>query len=239
MFSIVSPGSGSVIQWTDPWIRICIKMSRIRNTGFFLSTITTHIGHVFLHARMLTVCLVVRQIISRRWSLSFVSCSPLSGNLFQAGKMESIVTFKHLVQVHVRQQDILPADRGLHRQPLSLQLRSDGGHKGTDTVLAFSLKQCLGSGCLFRIWIFPSGSRFQKILDLDPHKIILVFLPQKIVCKLSEIWSGMFIPDTDFFSSHGSRGLKSTWSRIRNTDLLIWNLTCVIAQFLFKLPMFL
>ncbi len=47
----------------------------------------------------------------------------------------------------------------------------------------------------------------------------LSILTQKIVSKLSEIWSGLFIPDSDpdFFTQPGSRGKKGTRSRIRNT----------------------
>jgi hypothetical protein len=42
-------------------------------------------------------------------------------------------------------------------------------------------------------------SRVKKIPDpdSDPFKIIQVLLTQKIVAKLSEICSGMFIPDPD------------------------------------------
>jgi hypothetical protein len=58
--------------------------------------------------------------------------------------------------------------------------------------------------------------------DLDPHKRIEVFLTQKIVYKLSEISSGMVIPDPDFeflpIQDPGSRSQKGTGSRIRNTD---------------------
>ncbi len=55
-------------------------------------------------------------------------------------------------------------------------------------------------------FIHPPGSRVKKILD--PHQIFSVFLTQKIVSKLWEIWSGMqccgsgmFIPDPDFYPS--------------------------------------
>ncbi len=57
----------------------------------------------------------------------------------------------------------------------------------------------------------PGSKRFQ-VPDLDPHKRIEVFLTQKIVYKLSEISSGMFIPDPDYgfrvFTYPGSRTLK-------------------------------
>ncbi len=52
----------------------------------------------------------------------------------------------------------------------------------------------------------------------------LSILTQKIVSKLSEIWSGSFIPDPDpnilATPDPGSGGQKGTGSRIRNTDLL-------------------
>jgi hypothetical protein len=49
---------------------------------------------------------------------------------------------------------------------------------------------------------FLRGSRVKKIPD--PHQRIKVFLTKKIVCKLSEIWSGMFIPDPDEMNAVGS-----------------------------------
>ncbi len=71
------------------------------------------------------------------------------------------------------------------------------------TLLGLGLRQCCGSG--IRIFFFPSR--------------IQIFLSQKIVSNLSEIWSGFFIPDTDFLPipDPGSRGQKGTGSRIRNT----------------------
>jgi hypothetical protein len=51
-----------------------------------------------------------------------------------------------------------------------------------------------------------------RIPDPDSHRRILVFLTQKFVYKLSEILSGMFIPDPDrgsgswFFTHPGFRG---------------------------------
>ncbi len=61
--------------------------------------------------------------------------------------------------------------------------------------------------CLSRIRIFPS--RIQGQRDSGPRirirrKLFKVFLTQKIVSKLSEIWSGMFIPDPGcwFFYVH-------------------------------------
>ncbi len=64
--------------------------------------------------------------------------------------------------------------------------------------------------------IFHPWSRVKKIPDPDPHKRVLLFLTRKI-SKLSEIWSGMFIPDLNFLpiSELGSRGQKGTGSRIR------------------------
>ncbi len=76
---------------------------------------------------------------------------------------------------------------------------------------------------------FHPGSRVKKfrIPDPDPYQRILVFVTQKIVSKLSEIWSEMFIlyqdPDLDFLPipDPGSRVQKGTGSRsrIRDTDL--------------------
>ncbi len=44
-------------------------------------------------------------------------------------------------------------------------------------------------------------------------------LTQKIVSKLSEIWSGLFIPDPDPILTYpGSRGQKGTGPWIRNTE---------------------
>ncbi len=55
-------------------------------------------------------------------------------------------------------------------------------------------------GCLSRIRIFPSRIS-------DPHST-----PKKIIFKLSEISSGLFIPDPvpDFLPHSGSRGQKGT-----------------------------
>ncbi len=63
-------------------------------------------------------------------------------------------------------------------------------------------------GCLSRIWIFSIP---------DPASKKLSILTQKIVSKLSEIWSGMFLPDPDpwgilIFTHHGSRDQKDTGS---------------------------
>jgi hypothetical protein len=74
-------------------------------------------------------------------------------------------------------------------------------------------------------WIPDPVSRVKKIPDpdSDPHQIIQVFLTQKIVSKLSEICSGMFIrdPDLDFLSilDYVSRiqGYKRPRIRILNT----------------------
>ncbi len=57
----------------------------------------------------------------------------------------------------------------------------------------------------------------------DPLQSILT---QKIFFKLSEIWSGLFMPDPDLgpliFTHPGSRGQKGTGSRIRNTIKIKW-----------------
>jgi hypothetical protein len=88
---------------------------------------------------------------------------------------------------------------------------------------------------------FHPGSR---ILDPGSASKNLSFLPQKIVSILSEIWSGLFLPDPDpdfFYPSRilfflpipdpGSRiqGSKGHRIRIRNTDscLSIFNSFCV------------
>jgi hypothetical protein len=72
----------------------------------------------------------------------------------------------------------------------------------------------------------PGSKRF-RILDLHfPSKNLknLSNFNQKNVSKLSEIWSGMFIPDPEIdflpIPDFGSRGQKGTGSRnlIRKTD---------------------
>ncbi len=77
-----------------------------------------------------------------------------------------------------------------------------------------------GSG----IRIYHPGSRIIKILvpgSGSASKNLNIFNPKKNVSKLSEKWSGMFVPDPDFFpipdSDPVSRGQKITGSRIRNT----------------------
>ncbi len=53
--------------------------------------------------------------------------------------------------------------------------------------------------CLSLVWIFPSRIRLQIFSILDPGSATknLSILTQKIVSKISEIWSGSFIPDPD------------------------------------------
>jgi hypothetical protein len=75
---------------------------------------------------------------------------------------------------------------------------------------------------MLRIRIFPSwipylGSKRFRIPDPHPHRRIQIFLALKTVTKLWEKLSRMFIPDLDFFHHPGSRGQKSTGSRISNT----------------------
>jgi hypothetical protein len=81
-----------------------------------------------------------------------------------------------------------------------------------------------------RIWIFP-------IPDPGSSTKNLSILTQKIVSKLPEIWSGLFIPHPDagsgseFFTHPVFRGQKSTGSRIRigNTarlDCTSWSIHC-------------
>ncbi len=76
------------------------------------------------------------------------------------------------------------------------------------------LHQCCGS----RIFI-QDRNRIFSIPDLGWASKNLSILTQKIVSNLSEIWSGLFIPDPDPDSlpAPGSWGQKSTGSRIRKT----------------------
>jgi hypothetical protein len=76
-------------------------------------------------------------------------------------------------------------------------------------------------GCLSRILSFsipdPGSKRFP-----DPHLHQRIYVFQPIVSKLSKIWSGMFIPDLDFWPipDPGSRDQKGTGSRICNTGCM-------------------
>ncbi len=67
----------------------------------------------------------------------------------------------------------------------------------------------------------PGSKRFRIP---DPRKRIKIFLTQKIVYKLSEIWFGMFIPDPDldFFTHAGSRIQWSKRHQIPDPDPLRW-----------------
>ncbi len=87
--------------------------------------------------------------------------------------------------------------------------------------------QCCGSGIFFPIpdptFFHPrSQTRIFPSRIPDPHQRIKYFNPNKMVSKLQEIWSGLFIPDPGsgswLFTHPGSRGQKGTGSRIRNTD---------------------
>jgi hypothetical protein len=70
------------------------------------------------------------------------------------------------------------------------------------TSRSISAKQCFANpGCLF--WIPDPGSKRFRIPDQDPQRIFAYLIP-KIISKLSEKWSGMFIPDP-VFSHTGSR----------------------------------
>ncbi len=70
---------------------------------------------------------------------------------------------------------------------------------------------------------FPSRIRMFSIPD--PHQKNLSIFTPKMVSQLSEIWSGLFIPDPDPDFLHipdpGSRGQKGTgsWIRIRNNAI--------------------
>jgi hypothetical protein len=87
-----------------------------------------------------------------------------------------------------------------------------------ETIHIFVLLLCQ-SGCSYRKSKYNKRrsaqcpSRVEKIPVPDPHQRIQVFLTQNLLPKLSEIKSGNFIPDPDFFRP-GSRGNKSTGSQI-------------------------
>jgi hypothetical protein len=77
--------------------------------------------------------------------------------------------------------------------------------------------------CLSRIldpYFFHPGSRTKKIPDLH-QRVLVCFTPKKIVSKLSEIWSGMFILDPDLHPSQipdpGVKKGTGSQIRIRNT----------------------
>ncbi len=55
-------------------------------------------------------------------------------------------------------------------------------------------------GCLSLSWIFPIPDPVKMAPDLYQQKSLSIFNPRKIVTRLSEIWSTMFIPDADFFA---------------------------------------
>jgi hypothetical protein len=66
-----------------------------------------------------------------------------------------------------------------------------------------------------------------RIPDPDSHRRILVFLTQKFVYKLSEILSGMFIPDPDrgsgsWFLRIPDSGVKQKRNRIPDPDPQHW-----------------
>ncbi len=73
-------------------------------------------------------------------------------------------------------------------------------------------------GCLPRIRFFPSRIRifFHPGFRIRIKVFKYYFQPKKMVSKLCEIWSGLFIPDPDFLPipDPGSRGQKGTGSRI-------------------------
>ncbi len=92
-------------------------------------------------------------------------------------------------------------------------------------ILKPSLNQSCGSGMFIpdpNFSIPDPGSRVKNISDPgsgSASKNLSIFLTQKIVSKLSEIWSRMFSPDPDLhflpIPDPGSRGQKGTGSRIR------------------------
>ncbi len=77
---------------------------------------------------------------------------------------------------------------------------------------------------------FHPGSRIQGHNDPGSRIQIRIkeFLTEKIVSKLSEIWSGMFIPDPGsgswIYTHPGSRGQKGIGSQIPDPDPhpLVW-----------------
>jgi hypothetical protein len=68
---------------------------------------------------------------------------------------------------------------------------------------------------------FHPGRKDSGSLIPDPHQRIKVFLTRKIVSKLSETSSGMFIPDPDFYPSRipdpAVKKALDPGFRIRNT----------------------
>jgi hypothetical protein len=100
----------------------------------------------------------------------------------------------------------------LHRTPVHrrrslrygrLCLRQRDKDQGMSSLKFFiAIFRVADPGCLSRIldsnFLIPDpGSSVKKIPDPQPHQRSKVFITQKIVSKLSEIWSGMFIPDPD------------------------------------------
>ncbi len=87
-------------------------------------------------------------------------------------------------------------------------LSSDDEMPGQDMAgLSKVIDSYADPGCLSRIRIFSIP---------DPHQNIVSILTQKIVSKLSEIWSGLFIPDPDFLPIPDPES-KRNRIRIRNT----------------------
>ncbi len=85
-------------------------------------------------------------------------------------------------------------------------------------------RQCCGSGMFIPDSNFSIPDPGWKWYP-DPHQSVLSIFTQKILSNLSEIWSGLFIPDLDldFYPSlvpdPGSRGQKGTGNRFNFWDI--------------------
>jgi len=96
-----------------------------------------------------------------------------------------------------------------------------------ETRINFCICQCCGCGTL----IPDPGSVFRSRIHI---KEFMYFNPKTIFLGLSEIWSGLFIPDLDpdFFTHPGFRVQKGTGSRIRirNMGICIWYLAWCLDE---------
>ncbi len=98
--------------------------------------------------------------------------------------------------------------------------------------LIFRIRRKLYQAVLRIRDVYPGSPQIRIFSIPDPGSASKEFKyinPQKIVSKLSEIWSGIVHPGSGswffthpgswFFTHPGSRGQKGTGSRIRNTDI--------------------
>ncbi len=95
-------------------------------------------------------------------------------------------------------------------------------------------KQCCGSGMFIPdpgSEFYPSLIRIFSIRDPGSASKNLSILNQKFVSKLSEIWSGLFIPDPDFYPSRiqdpGVKKAPVHRSRIRIRNTFSWQKFCI------------